>query len=198
MSLRAEFIQDIVNRQWNSFLRSLDADRSTTRAAEGPRPVPLRNAGENVSSVNATSQRAGVDPSTPAPAPTPIASVSVQASNGWFDISIADPSAARPGLFYFAESDTTPAFAAPRVYFMGASRNLYVQLGNQTLYWRAYSQYIGSLPSAPVSFGAPPAPRLCPPAEAAFFPTASPAPATASASIPVRASRANRPCSRPF
>src|SRR5260370_10343514 len=39
---------------------------------------------------------------------------------------------------------------------MGASRNMYVQLGNQTLYWRAYSQYIGSLPSAPVSFGAPP------------------------------------------
>jgi hypothetical protein len=109
-----------------------------------------------VSSVNATSQRAGVDPSTPAPAPSPIASVSVQASSGWFDISIADPSAARPGLFYFAESDTTPAFSAPRVYFMGASRNLYVQLGNQTLYWRAYSQYIGSLPSAPVSFGAPP------------------------------------------
>src|SRR6266478_189051 len=31
-----------------------------------------------VSSVNATSQRAGVDPSTPAPAPSPIASVSVQ------------------------------------------------------------------------------------------------------------------------
>src|SRR5437899_4490382 len=109
-----------------------------------------------VASVNATSQRAGVDPSTPAPAPSPIASVSVQASNGWFDISIADPSDARPGLFYFAESDTTPAFGAPRVYFMGASRNLYVQLGNQTLYWRAYSQYIGSLPSAPVSFGAPP------------------------------------------
>src|SRR5260370_7096304 len=112
-----------------------------------------------VSSVNATSQRAGVDPSTPAPAPSPIASVSVQASNGWFDISIADPSAARPGLFYFAESDTTPAFAAPRVYFMGASRNLYVQLGNQTLYWRAYSQYIGSLPPAPVSFCPPPTPQ---------------------------------------
>src|SRR5216683_716807 len=108
-----------------------------------------------VSSVNATSQRAGVDPSTPAPAPSPIASLSVQASNGWFDISVTDPSAARPGLFYFAESDTTPAFAAPRVYFMGASRNLYVQLGNQTLYWRAYSQYIGSLPSSPIAYGAP-------------------------------------------
>src|SRR5258707_15045763 len=109
-----------------------------------------------VSSVNATSQRAGVDPSTPAPAPSPIAAVSVQASNGWFDISVTDPSETRPGLFYFAESDTTPAFGSPRVYFLGASRNLYVQLGNQTLYWRAYSQYIGSNPSPPVVFGAPP------------------------------------------
>jgi hypothetical protein len=39
---------------------------------------------------------------------------------------------------------------------MGASRNLYVQLGNQTLFWRAYSQYIGSQPSAPITFGSPP------------------------------------------
>lgn len=111
-----------------------------------------------VASVNATSQRAGVDPATPAPAPSPVASINVQASNGWFDISITDPSDARPGLFYFAESDTTPAFSAPRVYFLGASRNLYLQLGNQTLYWRAYSQYIGSLPSAPISFGSPATP----------------------------------------
>jgi hypothetical protein len=110
-----------------------------------------------VSAVNSTSQRAGVDPSVPAPAPSMIVSVSVQAANGWFDISIADPSDARPGLFYFAESDVTPAFSAPRVYFLGASRNLYVQLGNQTLYWRAYSQYIGSLASTPVAFGTPPA-----------------------------------------
>src|SRR5260370_8743563 len=62
-----------------------------------------------VASLNATSQRAGLDPSTPPPAPSPIASVTVQAANGWFDISITDPSDARPGLFYFAESDTTPA-----------------------------------------------------------------------------------------
>src|SRR5205085_6164153 len=106
--------------------------------------------------LSATSQRAGVDPAPSSPAPTPIASITVQASNGWFDIAITDPSDARPGLFYFAESDTTPAFSAPRVYFLGASRNLYVQLGNQTLYWRGFSQYIGSLPSAPVNFGAPP------------------------------------------
>jgi hypothetical protein len=109
-----------------------------------------------VSSVNATSQSAGVDPATPSPAPSAVASINVQASNGWFDISITDPSNSRPGLFYFAESDTTPAFSSPRVYFLGASRNLYLQLGNQTLYWRAYSQYIGSQPSAPITFGSPP------------------------------------------
>jgi hypothetical protein len=111
-----------------------------------------------VSAVNSTSQRAGVDPSTPAPAPSSIASLTVGASNGWFDLAIADPSNSRPGLFYFAESDVTPGFNSPRVYFMGASRNLYVQLGNQTLFWRAYSQYIGSEPSAPVTFGNPPTP----------------------------------------
>jgi hypothetical protein len=109
-----------------------------------------------VAAVNAASQGAGVDPATPSPAPAGIASVKVQAANGWFDLAITDTAASQPGLFYFAESDTTPAFAAPRVYFLGASRNLYVQLGNQTLYWRAYSQYMGSLPSTPVAFGAPP------------------------------------------
>ena len=109
-----------------------------------------------VSAVNTASQHAGVDPATPSPAPPPIAALNVQAANGWFDLGITDPSASRPGLFYFAESDVTPAFSVPRVYFLGASRNLYVQLGNQTLYWRAYSQYVGSLPSAPVTFGSPP------------------------------------------
>jgi hypothetical protein len=109
-----------------------------------------------VGAVNAASQNAGVDPSTPGQAPAAIASVQVQAANGWFDLVIADPAASRPGLFYFAESDVTPGFNAPRVYFLGSSRNLYVQLGNQTLYWRAYSQYVGSSPSTPVRFGTPP------------------------------------------
>src|SRR3989454_6051090 len=109
-----------------------------------------------VSAVNALGNKAGLDAQAPAAAPARIASLAVQASNGWFDLAITDNADARPGLFYFAESDTTPAFAAPRVYFLGASRNHYVQLGNQTLYWRAYSQYIGSNPSPPVSFGTPP------------------------------------------
>src|SRR6202012_2343505 len=109
-----------------------------------------------VSAVNSASQAAGVDSSTPSPAPTSIASINVQASNGWFDVSITHPSDSPPGLFYFADSDTPPSFSAPRVYFLGASRNLYVQLGNQTLYWRGFSQYIGSAASTPRTFGSPP------------------------------------------
>lgn len=109
-----------------------------------------------VTAINRLSIKAGVDPLAAVAQPTPIASLAVQAANGWFDLSITDNAAARAGLFYFAESDTTPAVASPRVYFLGASRNLYVQLGNQTLYWRAFSQYIGSNPSPPVSFGSPP------------------------------------------
>ena len=76
-----------------------------------------------VSAVNATGQRAGVDPSTPSPAPSQIASLTVRAANSWFDISITDPSNSRPGPFYFTESDVTPGFNALRVYFMGSSRN---------------------------------------------------------------------------
>jgi hypothetical protein len=41
------------------------------------------------------------------------------------------------------------------VHFMGSSRNLRLALGNRTLYWRAYSQYLGSDPSEPVTFGTP-------------------------------------------
>jgi hypothetical protein len=79
----------------------------------------------------------------------------VLAADGIFDIAITVYSAVHRGIYYFAESDTNPNFTAPRVYFMGASRNLRVALGNVTLYWRGYSQYIGSAPSGPVTFGSP-------------------------------------------
>src|SRR5436309_13123860 len=82
-----------------------------------------------VASVNATSQRAGVDPNTPSPGPSPIASVCVQASNGCFDISIADPPDARPGLPYCAASGTTAPLRASPLYSLGASRNLSVLRG---------------------------------------------------------------------
>jgi len=109
-----------------------------------------------VRAVNQLGRAAGVAPSGTIAAPAAIGKFSVIAADGIFDLAITDNSPVRRGIFYFAESDTSPAFSAPHVYFMGCSRNLRIALGNQTLYWRAYSQYIGSAPSAPVTFGSPP------------------------------------------
>jgi hypothetical protein len=108
-----------------------------------------------VNAVNSLGRATGVDPSGTIGPPAPIGSVNVTAADGIFDLAITDNSAVNRGIFYFAEFDVTPAFSRPIVHFLGSSRNLRVMLGNQTLYWRAYSQYLGSDPSAPVNFGTP-------------------------------------------
>lgn len=110
-----------------------------------------------VNAVNQLGRATGVDPSGTIAAPEQIGSVSVTAADGIFDVAITDNSQVHRGIFYFAESDASPAFTAPHVHFLGSSRNLRVALGNQLLYWRAYSQYLGSDPSPPVAFGTPPA-----------------------------------------
>jgi hypothetical protein len=107
-----------------------------------------------VNGINAVGRATGVDPSGSIAAPSPIGSLSVTAADGIFDLAITDNSTLHRGIFYFAESDTTPAFSRPYVHFLGSSRNLRVALGNQTLYWRAYSQYLGSETSQPITFGA--------------------------------------------
>ena len=108
-----------------------------------------------VNAVNSVGRAAGVDPSGTIDPPAPIGSLGVTSADGIFDLAITDNSSVHRGIFYFAESDVTPAFSQPHVHFLGSSRNLRVALGNQTLYWRAYSQYVGSLASAPVTFGSP-------------------------------------------
>ena len=99
-----------------------------------------------VSAINALGRATGVDPSGSIAQPDRIGGISALAANGIFDIAITDNSAVHRGIYYFAESDVSPNFNAPRVWFMGSSRNLRVSLGNLTLYWRGYSQYIGSAP----------------------------------------------------
>jgi hypothetical protein len=111
-----------------------------------------------VSAVNSIGRATGVDPSGDIASPSPIGGISVVAADGIFDVAITDNSAVNRGIYYFAESDTTPGFASPHVYFLGSSRNLRVSLGNQTLYWRGYSQYLGSQPSSAVVFGSPATP----------------------------------------
>ncbi len=109
-----------------------------------------------VTAVNNLGRGVGVDPAGATPAPAPVAALSVTAADGIFDVAITDNSTLVRGISYFVESDTTPGFTQPHVYALGPSRNTRLTLGNLTLYWRAYSQYLGSAPSAPVAFGSPP------------------------------------------
>lgn len=109
-----------------------------------------------VDAVNNLGRGVGVDPAGETTAPASISAISVTAANGIFDVAITDNSSLVRGINYFVESDLTPAFAKPHVYALGPSRNARFSLGNLTLYWRAYSQYLGSQPSAPITFGNPP------------------------------------------
>ena len=123
---------------------------------KGDSPYVYEALTQLVNGVNAVGRATGVDPSGSIAAPSPIGSLKVTAADGIFDLAITDNSTLNRGIFYFAESDTTPAFNQPYVHFMGSSRNLRISLGNQTLYWRGFSQYIGSMPSSPLTFGSPP------------------------------------------
>ena len=123
---------------------------------KGADPYLYESLRQIVAAVNALGRATGVDPAGSIEPPAPIGGLKVAAADGIFDVAITDNSAVHRGIFYFVESDTSPSFAAPHVHFLGCSRNLRVALGNLTLYWRAYSQYLGSLPSPPVTYGSPP------------------------------------------
>ena len=110
-----------------------------------------------VQAVNQLGKSTGADPAGSIAPPPNIGSVSVTAQDGVFEIAIVDDSAKTRPINYFVEYDTTPNFDAPKVVPLGPTRNVRIFLGNLTLYWRAYSQYVGSNPSKPVTFGAPPA-----------------------------------------
>ena len=94
----------------------------------------------------------GVDPTGPYPTPTAPASLAVTATGGWFDAIITDANPQR-GLSYFLDWSTDAAFSLPRTEYLGPGRSKYIQLGNQTLFWRCYSQYFGSNISAYTYFG---------------------------------------------
>ena len=108
-----------------------------------------------IAGINALGVRIGVDPHGTIAAPPAPADISVSAADGIFDIAVKDPSSPMHGINYFLESATNAAFLNPTVYDLGATRNARIQLGNQALYWRTYSQYLGSNPSPPTTFGGP-------------------------------------------
>ena len=108
-----------------------------------------------VDAVNNLGRGVGVDPTGTIAPPGNISSIAVTAANGIFDVAITDNSSLVQGINYFVEADTTAAFSRPHVYALGPSRNARFSMGNLTLYWRGYSQYLGSQPSQPVTFGNP-------------------------------------------
>jgi hypothetical protein len=103
--------------------------------------------------IDTVAQKANVDPNGETPAPFDISRLTVVASQGVFDIRIFDDSPVNRGIHYFVEYSTTPSFTNPIPIHLGTSRCGREFLGNLTLYWRAYSQYLGSQPSNPVYFG---------------------------------------------
>jgi hypothetical protein len=86
-------------------------------------------------------------------APPKISALNVTAADGIFDAKITDTSASYRGIEYFLEHSPTPHFSAPTVIHLGTTRNWRGALGNQSLYWRAYSGYSTSPASAPVYHG---------------------------------------------
>jgi hypothetical protein len=106
--------------------------------------------------VNHLGKSTGADPAGSLTPPPDIGSVTVTAKDGVFEVAIVDDSAKTRPINYFVEYDTSPNFPGPKVVALGPTRNARVFLGNLTLYWRGYSQYVGSNPSRPVSYGSPP------------------------------------------
>lgn len=89
-----------------------------------------------------------------APLPPPaINNIAVSAQNGHFSVQIQDNGEIYRGVQYYVEHSDSPNFTNPQVIHLGDSRNHTVFLGDVTRYFRAYSSYASSPPSAPAYLG---------------------------------------------
>lgn len=113
-------------------------------------------------SVNNLGQNTAAAPKGILPAPPVIQQLTVKTNGtGLVHAVITDNNPIAKNLHYFVEYDTNPHFTQPQVAHLGVSRqmapiNLPAQDddGNpQTFFFRAYSQYPGGKPSAPIVFG---------------------------------------------
>lgn len=116
-------------------------------------PVTRRAVDSVVSQLRAGFLQANITPEGFTPAPAAISKLTVTGQDGIFDVQIQDNSAVKRGIEYFLEYSLTAAFTAPITVSLGPARNWRRNLGNQTLFWRAYSQYPTSDPSPAVYFG---------------------------------------------
>lgn len=92
-------------------------------------------------------------------APPQVSGLKVTGQNGHFNIAISDPnSPIYRDIHYWVEHSDSPHFSNPHVVHMGQSRNHNLFLGNVTRYFRAFSSYSSSPPSAAVYHGSQVAP----------------------------------------
>lgn len=101
-----------------------------------------------------TEQQANTNPNGQPTAPPAINGFHVSTGpGGEFQLAITDNSEVSRGVKYWAEHATNPQFTNAHAIDIGQTRNHSVYLGNQTLYWRAYSSYGASPPSNHVYHG---------------------------------------------
>jgi hypothetical protein len=106
-----------------------------------------------VGAFNQLQQQVGVD-AVPAaqtaanqalPAPNAPASIAVSAARGTFNVTIGTSAGAAPGIQYFLEIASDPAFpASTAVYALGTTLGFSLNLGNVTRYFRARAKYPSS------------------------------------------------------
>lgn len=105
--------------------------------------------GKIVDAINGGLAQVGVDPVQTFQTPPAVQALNVSQQNGIFSASITDNSAILKPINYFLEYSTDPSFTnGVRVEHLGPARTKDLNLGAQTLHFRAYSQYQGSAASA--------------------------------------------------
>ncbi len=101
-----------------------------------------------------TEQQGNLNPQGQPVPPPAIDGINVAAQNGHHTVTITDqnPGVSR-GVNYWLERDTSPAFTNPHIIDLGQSRNHSEFLGSGDFFWRGYSSYSSSPPSAPAYHG---------------------------------------------
>jgi hypothetical protein len=115
-------------------------------------PAQRRALDDLASQIQAGFRQVNATPAGITPAPPIVSALSVMAADGIFDAQIQDNNAVQRGVVYFLEYSLV-ASGPWTVISLGPSRNWRGMLGNQTFFWRAYSQYPTSEPSSPIYFG---------------------------------------------
>lgn len=109
--------------------------------------------------IHLMAQQTNANPTGSVQAPPQISSVSVSfPAPGVHQVSIQDNNPVSRGIVYHFEASTTADFSQPILVQSGPSRDHVNFYGKGPLFWRGFSQYPASPPSAPVYLGTPTSP----------------------------------------